>query len=206
MKICKINIAASSDDAAIQKAAQIIKGGGVVAFPTDTFYGLAANPFDGKAVDRLFDIKNRPRNNPIMILISDESQLGSLVQNVPESAKTLMKRFWPGPLTIVFPCAGLPDILCGGSGNIGIRFPLHRVSTELIRQSGTPITATSANISGGANPTTAQDVFESIGEKVDLILDGGKAAGSLASTVVKVGNKIEIIREGQISKIDLLGK
>jgi len=206
MKICRINTTNPSGDASVQEAGRIIRDGGVVAFPTDTFYGLAANPFDKKAVERVFEIKNRPRNKPILVLISEESQLNGLVRAVPESGRKLINRFWPGPLTIVFQGADLPEGLCGESGNIGVRFPSHPLCIELIRQSGRPITATSANASGDANPTTAQDVFESIGEKVDLILDGGESAAMLPSTVVKVGDEIEIIREGQISRRDLLSE
>jgi len=177
-----------------------IRKGAVIAFPTDTYYGLAANPFDPEAVARLFKIKGRPDSKPILLLIDHLDRLKDLVLNVSPLAEAVMSGFWPGPLTLVFEAAlNLSDALTAGSGTIGIRLPNARLPLELIRAAGVALTATSANLSGGPAPTTAAAVMASIGSKLDAVIDGGKCQ-SCPSTLLDVsGAHPKVLRKGQVS-------
>ncbi len=202
MKVCSLS---EKNNKGIDEAAKVIKNGGVVAFPTDTFYGLAADPFNEDAIGKIFRIKQRSESKAILILVSELSQLGALVREIGKVEKRLMEKFWPGPLTIVFPASDkLPESLCAGSGSIGIRFPKHKVSLELIKKAGMPITATSANLSGGGNARTAEEVSRSLGDTVDMILDGGNSEGKLPSSVVRVEDgKVILLRKGPITLEEL---
>jgi L-threonylcarbamoyladenylate synthase len=189
----------------IQEAAQVIHEGGVVAVPTESFYGLAVHALDEKAIGRLFAVKRRREDNPVLILIPSKEGLSSYVTEVYEKGRKLMERFWPGGLTMVF-FAGpiLPRSLTAGTGKIGVRLSSHPVPTELARAVGAPITGTSANRSGRPSCSTAEEVMEALGEDIDLILDGGKTAGGKGSTVLDVTTDPPVVlREGIVSRNEL---
>lgn len=189
------------DPGAIKLAAEVIRSGGLVAFPTETVYGLGANAFDENAVRRVFEAKGRPTNNPLPIQVASEDQIGPLVREIPESAIRLMREFLPGPLTIVFHASpGISDLITAGTGKIGIRVPDHPVALELIRAAGVPIVAPSANISGQPAPTTAAEVLSYLNGRVEIILDSGSARLRSASTVVDITeDPVRILRHGTIS-------
>lgn len=186
---------------AVTKAADVIKSGGVVAFPTESFYGLAVNATEARAIQRLFDVKKRSGAQPILILIPDVEQLDRYVTHIPEIARMLMNKFWPGGLTLIFEAKpNLPAGLTAGTGKVGVRLSSHPVATALAQAVGSPITATSANISGQPACSSAKEVFQSLGGKVDLILDGGETAGGKGSTVLDVTmDPPVVVREGMVS-------
>lgn len=192
------------DPSVLFDAAALIRKGGVVAIPTDTFYGLAADPFDPKAVFRLFEIKGRESSKPILLLISGLKMLPSLVEEVSPLAEKVIGRFWPGPLTLIFKASKrLPDRLTGGTGTVGVRFPNAALPIRLIDQVGFPITATSANRSGAPSPASAQEVERALGDFLDCILDGGRCS-TLPSTVLDVTtSKPNLLREGRVSAEEL---
>ena len=193
------------DPSVMEKVANVIKGGGIVAFPTETVYGLAANALSEKAITRVFQIKGRDPDRPIPILIDTKEALWELVADVPQNAENLMNQFWPGGLTIIFKASPkIPSLIMGNSGKIGIRISNCTVAWELVKTVGAPITATSANISGAKSCSTAFEVYESLGNRIDMIMDGGETGGYLGSTVVDVTQKPpKIIREGIIQSKDL---
>ena len=199
-KVLKID-RENPDLSLLRRAARSIQKGEVIAFPTDTFYGLGADALNPRAVEKVFEIKQRDRKKPILVLVSNFGQAADLVKDVPSEAWRLMSRFWPGPLTLVFVAsAKVPDLITAGTGKIGIRVPGDPLTTLLLRTFAVPITATSANRSGAASPTTAQEVLETLGHDVALILDAGKTPGGMPSTVVDVTTSpITLLREGQIS-------
>jgi L-threonylcarbamoyladenylate synthase len=184
----------------IETAAQIVKTGGVVAFPTDTVYGLGANPFLGKAVDRVYKIKGRDRQLPLPILLADELQMSGVVTAVPDVARLLMKRFWPGGLTLVLSkAASFPDNIAAGGDSVAIRMPGHEVTLALIRKAGVPIVGTSANLSNQPSALTAEEVQGQLGSAVDLVVDGGRCPGGIESTVVDLTGTVPIIlRQGAV--------
>ena len=190
---------------AIESVQSVLNSGGVIAFPTDTFYGLGANPFNPDALSKIFQIKQRPADKPLLILIHSIDQLEDLTQEVTENARKLMEHFWPGPLTLIFKAAlSLPDALTAGTGTIGIRLPGHPFTHRLLETLGQPLTAPSANISGTGEPRTAQQVESSLGGELDLIVDGGPAPGGKLSTVLdSTANPPTLIREGALSRSDL---
>jgi len=196
-------ILTTQDPEAISIAFEIIKSGGTIAFPTDTVYGLAVDPYNLQAINRIYAIKERSMEKAIPILIGDFQQLGSLVSEINESAKILAQKFWPGPLTLILPKAPiLPDAL-SLYPTIGIRMPNHKFALKLLKVTG-PLATTSANISGDANPRTGQDVLDQLGGRIDLLLDGGKTPGALPSTVVDISSKsIRLLREGPIIRSEL---
>lgn len=181
-------------------AGKAIQSGRVVAFPTDTFYGLAADPFNLSAVERVYQIKGRPRTKPLLLLIENISQATVLTSELPEIFRELAKNFWPGPLTIVMRASHrLPLKVTGGSGNIGLRLPKSELARALIRSAGVPLTATSANLSTLPSCTTASHVLGQIGGRVDILIDGGTVTAKKPSTVVDLtGPTMRIIREGAI--------
>jgi len=179
----------------------MVQAGGVLAIPTETYYGLGANPFDGAAVARLLSIKGRPDGKPILILIGDQAQLQDLVTDVSPAAQVLMEAFWPGPLTLVFSASTrLPKPVTAGTGTVGVRHTSHAALAELLRQTG-PLTGTSANRSGELPVQTAAEVERTIGTMVDVILDGGPTQGGLPSTVLSVCDGVRMIREGPINRV-----
>lgn len=188
----------------IDEARGVLLSGGVVAFPTESFYGLAVNPMDEHAVDRLFRIKKREPDQPILILLPSLESLDLYAEEIPEIAGILIKRFWPGPLTLLFkarPC--LSQRLTAGTGRIGVRLSSHPVATALAGSINSPVTGTSANISGSPACRTAMEVCEYFKEDV-LILDGGETKGGVGSTILDVTvDPPEIIREGMIGSEEL---
>jgi len=185
-------------DAVFARCRDVVRARGVIAYPTDTFYGLGADPRDPEAVRRLFAIKGREAGQPILLLLHDRSEVAAWASAVTPSAERLMDRFWPGPLTLVFPAAPhvLPE-LTGGGGTIGLRVPGNELTRELLRHLGKALTGTSANRSGGRDPRTVEEVMREVGDRVDLILDGGGTTGDRPSTVVDVTvEPPRIIRQG----------
>jgi len=188
-------------DAVFTRCRDVVLAGGVIAYPTDTFYGLGADPGNREAVRKVFAIKGRNAGQPILLLLHDRSEVVAWVSSVSSSAEGLMARYWPGPLTLVFPAAAhvLPE-LTGGGGTIGLRVPGNRLTTDLLRHLGTALTGTSANRSGGRDLRTANEVMREVGDHVDLVLDGGAAAGDRPSTIVDVTiEPPRIIRQGIIN-------
>jgi L-threonylcarbamoyladenylate synthase len=190
---------------AISQAARAILSGGLIAVPTESFYGLAANGTDEKAIERLLRVKKRHEHHPILILIASTDALKDLVKDIPRTAWEIMEAFWPGGLTLVFKAGPrVTPLLTGGTDKIGIRLSSHPIPTGLARAAGVPITGTSANISGKPPCQDAEEVLRSLGEEIDLILDAGKAAGGKGSTVLDVTVEPPVIlREGMVAR-DLL--
>lgn len=190
----------------IQKAAEIIRNGGLVAFPTETVYGLGANVYDSKAVAGIYAAKGRPAFNPLISHIADIDFLQEYVET-DSRALELAKHFWPGPFTMVLKRKEHNtsiDLACAGLPTTTVRMPNHPIALELIRKSGVPIVAPSANRSQTISPTTAEHVFESLGNKVDMILDGGKCAVGVESTIVDVtGKNVVLLRAGGIALEDI---
>ncbi|MGA2386608.1 MAG: L-threonylcarbamoyladenylate synthase [Candidatus Bathyarchaeia archaeon] len=169
----------------IEVAAQVIRKGGLVAFPTETVYGLGADALNADAVLALFEAKRRPLDNPPIVHVADEGEVRRLVDAVPKKAEVLMERFWPGPLTLVFKrSSAVPSVTVAGLDTVAIRMPKHKVALALIRQSGCPIAAPSANLAGKPSPTTAQHVYDDLNGRIDVILDGGATSIGVESTVV----------------------
>ncbi len=189
----------------IREAAAMIKDGRVVVFPTTGLYGLGADALNPEAVDKVFNIKLRPYQNPILVLIEKRCDLDRLVQKVPPAAVRLMDYFWPGAVTIVFGAKeNLPANLTAGTGRIGVRMPGHPVAFELVKAVGGPITGTSANISGQPGCSDILQLAPSIAERVDLILDAGALAGGKGSTVIDVTeHEPRVLREGAVSERDV---
>jgi L-threonylcarbamoyladenylate synthase len=184
----------------VKEAAGVLLKGGLVAFPTETFYGLGANALDPAAVRRIFEVKGRSESKPVLVLVDSVRMADSLVKEIPAAALALMARYWPGPLTLVFRAASrLPEELTAGTGTIGIRMSGHPVAFELVRAAGVPITAPSANLSGEEPPVTAADVGRTLRDKIDLILDGGPTTGGLPSTILDVTvTPAKVIRRGAL--------
>jgi L-threonylcarbamoyladenylate synthase len=191
----------SSEEQVLLKAVDILKNGGLIAYPTETFYGLGADATCEKAVQKIFAAKGRDFRNPIALIIGKPEDLYPFVKDVPEAAKKLMAAFWPGALTIVFGASGeVSPLLTAGSGKIGLRLPAHPLARKLARQLGKPLTATSANLSGAPDCAAAPDVVLQIGDRIDAILDAGKTPGGLPSTIIDVTcHPPVILREGAVS-------
>jgi L-threonylcarbamoyladenylate synthase len=170
---------------AVRRAAEFLRAGEVVALPTETVYGLAANALDEKAVAKIFQIKGRPANNPIIVHIAGDEMAKSCVKDLPELAGKLSKAFWPGPLTLVLPRAEkIPDIVTAGGETVGIRWPSHPFIQAVIRECGFPLAAPSANVSNRVSPTSAEHVRAQLGGKIPLIVDGGRSQVGIESTVL----------------------
>jgi len=185
----------------LQEAVRVLQQGGVVAYPTDTVYGLAVDATNVTAIARLFTAKQRPGDKAIPLIIGDMSQLSQVVATIPLGAERLMQAFWPGPLTLLFePQSGIPAELRGSSACIGVRWPAALISQHLACMLGRPITATSANRSGAAVALTASQVMAQLSSTVDLILDGGTASSTVVSTVLDVSvAPPRLLRAGKIS-------
>jgi len=189
----------------IQQAVSILREGGVIAYPTDTVYGLGADVFHEGAVSRVYQIKQRPFDQPLPVLLSDESELNTTVSSVSELARRLMSKYWPGGLTLVL-LAGptVPEWVKAGGDTIAVRVPNHSITRTLIRELGRPLVGTSANLSGSPSVTSAEEVRLQLEDKVDFILDGGICPGGVESTVVDVTTEVPIIiREGAISREEI---
>lgn len=174
-----------SAQAALDRAAAILREGGLVALPTETVYGLGANALDAAAVARIFEAKRRPAWDPVIVHVSSLTMLDGLVQDVPEAARRLMEAFWPGPLTLLLPrSAAVPDAVTSGRPLVGVRMPAHPVALELIRRARVPIAAPSANTFGHISPTTSVHVLEDLDGRIDAVLDAGAAEHGVESTVL----------------------
>jgi L-threonylcarbamoyladenylate synthase len=169
---------------ALAPAAALLRGGGLVAFPTESFYGLGADALDPEAVERVFIVKGRPESKPLLVVVDSVEMAGRLAADIPPGARDLMARHWPGPLTVVLRAAAdVPSRLTAGTGTVGVRMPAHPVALALVRAARLPVTAPSANPSGAEPPTTALAVKRYFDGAVDLILDGGPTAGGAGSTI-----------------------
>lgn len=201
-----IKVDASGDfQEAVVHAASVLLAGGVVAFPTETFYGLAVDVRNEAAIERLFSAKKRSAGSPVLILIGALESLDQYVDNIPQIALGLIKEFWPGGLTLVFNAGqAISPLLTAGTQKIGIRLSSHPVATALALAIDAPISGTSANISGQPACRNAHEVLESFGKSVDLVLDGGETAGEVGSTVLDVTEQpLQVLREGVISRKQL---
>ena len=189
------------DDQGASCAGGILRAGGIVAIPTETVYGLAASALDEKAVARIFAAKGRPSDNPLIVHISDLSQLSQLWESVPERALILARAFWPGPLTMVLPkTPAVPECVSAGLPTVGVRMPAHPLALDVIRRAGVPLAAPSANASGRPSPTTAADVLQDMDGRIDAVLDGGACAVGVESTVVDLtGEHPRILRPGAVT-------
>lgn len=199
----KTRMIPAGDSRALEQALEVLHSGGLVAFPTDTVYGLGALAFMGSAVEGIYAAKNRPVEKAIPVLIGDPGDIGKVASEVPELAEKLAGRFWPGPLTLVVPKhPGLPTAV-SVTGTVGLREPDHPLARALLQRAG-PLAVTSANLSGESSPTTADEVLAQLGGRIALILDGGQTPGGVPSTVVDcVGSEPRILREGALSKAEI---
>jgi L-threonylcarbamoyladenylate synthase len=187
---------------ALERAAEILRAGGLVALPTETVYGLGANALDRAAVERIFAAKSRPAWDPIIVHIASEAMLEGLVEEVPAAARRLMEHFWPGPLTLLLPrTAAVPDAVTAGRPLVGVRMPAHPVALELIRRAGIPVAAPSANRFGHISPTTAQHVLDDLDGRIDAILDAGPSPRGVESTVLDPATTpMTIYRPGAVTE------
>ena len=185
-----------------EKAGEILKNGGICAFPTDTVYGLGAVYTDVEAVKKIFAAKGRDEGKPLSILISDVSQVRMLVDDIPEGAYKLMEKFWPGALTIIFnKNDSVPKEVAAHGSTVGVRMPANDTARAVIRAAGAPLAAPSANTSGKRSSVTAGDVKEDLDGKIDMIIDGGECNLGIASTVLDMtGPEIKILREGLVTR------
>ena len=191
----------SPDDDAIARAAAIIRNGGLVAFPTETVYGLGAHALDRDAVKRIFDAKGRPSTDPLIVHVASFDALAPLTRDVPALAATLAGRFWPGPLTMVLPKSALvPDEVTAGLATVAVRVPVHPVARALILKAGVPVAAPSANLFSRPSPTSAAHVLEDLNGRIDAILDGGTTTFGVESTVIDLsGATPTILRPGAVT-------
>ncbi len=195
-------IYSGDDTVSIENSAKVLQQGGLVAFPTETVYGLGANALDADAAAKIYAAKGRPSDNPLIVHIADTRDVYELAEEVPQKALMLMEAFWPGPLTIILPKKSIvPDGTTGGLKTVALRMPSHPVALELIKKSGVFIAAPSANISGRPSPTTAKHVVEDMTGRADIIIDGGDVGIGIESTIIDLtGDKPTILRPGFITK------
>ncbi len=187
---------------AYKSAGEILKDGGIVAFPTDTVYGLGAVYTNKEAVTKIFEAKGRDEGKPLSILISDISEVSLLTDEISPKAKKLMEKYWPGALTLIFKKKdGIPDNVTAGGNTIGIRMPKSEAARNIIKEAGAPLATPSANTSGKRSAISAKDVLEDLDGKIDMLVDGGTADIGIASTVVDTTTEpLKILREGSITK------
>jgi len=180
-----------------------LRQGGIVAIPTETYYGLGVDPFNSAALRRLAKVKGRSDEKPVLLLIGAPKQLSALVEQVPPVATVLMEAFWPGPLTIVFPArTDVHELVTAGTGTVGVRWTSLTALSDILQLVG-PLTGTSANRSGEMPGRTAREVQQTLGEEVDLIIDAGTMPGGLPSTVIQVRGQTQILREGAIARASI---
>ncbi len=204
-EIVKIN-PETPDMRLISYVADRIKAGQVVGMPTDTFYGLAADPFNLRAVDLVYDVKTRSRHKPLSLLIESVEQAEYLARPLPDVFYDITLKYWPGPLTIIVKASSrLPLKVTANTGNVALRLPASRIPVEVIRAAGVPITATSANISGASECTTADGVREQLGGRIGLIVDGGASPREIASTIIDMSDplRVTVLRHGAIPESEL---
>lgn len=200
--LAKVDLSQPDSAEVIQTAAKILQEGGLVAFPTETVYGLGGNGLDSAACEKIYLAKGRPSDNPLILHISEFEELNPIVGEISPAAKKLMDAFWPGPLTMVFPKSDIvPEKATGGLDTVAVRFPSHPVARAIIRAAGLPIAAPSANSSGKPSPTRASHVEFDLNGKIDMIIDGGAAEWGLESTIVDVSGEVPmILRPGAVTK------
>jgi L-threonylcarbamoyladenylate synthase len=201
----RIIAAPSAADPSLTEAVDCLRRGGLVAYPTDTLYGLGAAAGDDGAVRRLFQAKNRPLDDPLPILVASVEAAQEIAQMEPSLPLRLASHFWPGGLTLVLPREpGFHSLALAGGDTVAVRVPNHPVPLGLIQELGQPLTGTSANVSGGRAPLTAADVAAQLGERIDIIIDGGQCPGGMESTVLDLtGESPRLLREGAISRAEL---
>ena len=189
----------------LERAAAILRDGGLVAFPTETVYGLGANALDESAVARIFAAKERPKWDPVIVHVAYAKMLDGLVQDVPEAARKLMEAYWPGPLTLLLPrTATVPDAVTAGRPLVGVRMPSHPVARELIRRAGVPVAAPSANLFGHTSPTCAEHVLADLDGRIDAILDAGPTEHGVESTVLDpCQSPMVIYRPGAVTSVQI---
>jgi L-threonylcarbamoyladenylate synthase len=189
----------------IERGVSILKEGGLVAYPTDTVYGLGASATINEAVEKVYTVKDRPRNMALPLLLADVSWINEVATSLPEVARSLIDMFMPGALTLVlFKSEAVSDLITGGIATVAVRVPANPTAIALINGLGTPVVGTSANLSGKPSPLTADEVYSQLGDSVDLIIDGGMCPGGRESTIVDVTGEVPvIIREGAISREEL---
>lgn len=187
------------------KASNLIKDGEIVAIPTETVYGIAGNAFDGSAIKKIFTAKGRPQDNPLIVHVNSKEMLKDVVKSVSLDAEILTEKFWPGPLTVILPKGEkVAKETCAGLDSVGVRMPAHPVALELIRLSGVPFAAPSANVSGKPSPTSAKDVFSDMDGRLPLVIDGGDCLRGVESTVISLLTDTPVIlRPGYITKQDI---
>ncbi len=189
----------------IRIAAKIIEQGGLVAFPTETVYGLGANAMDADAVRKIYEAKGRPADNPTIVHIAEREELGQVTFLVTEDMKTLMDRFWPGPMTMIVPRGEyIPYVTTGNLETVGVRMPENEVARELIRRSGCPIAAPSANLSGRPSPTTAQHVIDDLDGRIDAVIQSGPCRIGIESTVIDMTGKIPMTSQSAGDEVPAL--
>ncbi|MBQ2678739.1 MAG: threonylcarbamoyl-AMP synthase [Firmicutes bacterium] len=193
--------AENPDESVLKEAAEIIRAGGLVAFPTETVYGLGANGLDGEACKRIYEAKGRPSDNPLILHISDRKWVGRLAREIPPAGDIIMEKFWPGPVTIVFKKTDIvPDSVSGGLDTVAVRFPVNTVAMRFLALCDVPVAAPSANSSGKPSPTRASHVEFDLSGKIDMIIDGGACEFGLESTIVDVTEDIPVLlRPGAVT-------
>ncbi len=188
----------------LKRAAELLREGKLVAFPTETVYGLGANALSAEAVQKIFDAKGRPRTSPLIVHVAAIEDVHTIVSEWPQTAQKLAEEFWPGPLTLVLPKQpAVPDIVTAGLPTVGVRMPSHPVALALLKECGLPLAAPSANRFTQLSPTTAEHVRVSLGDRVDFVLDGGPCAVGIESTVLSLVGKPTVLRPGGLSREDL---
>jgi L-threonylcarbamoyladenylate synthase len=196
------------DKKLVAAAAEAILRGGVIGFPTDTFYGLGCSLMNPDAVEMLYRLKRRPQNMAVISLISDPMEVEALAADIPDVAQTLMRKFWPGPLSIVFRASLVVPAACRGPREtIALRYPRHALSLALVASVGGPVVASSANLSGKPPAKSAEEVVRSFGNQLDLVLDGGPSQAAEPSTLVEVtSGKVEVLRPGAVDVSAYVGR
>lgn len=203
MKMCdnmKTEILTDSADG-IARAGELLRSGSLVAIPTETVYGLAANALSSQAVSSIFAAKGRPQDNPLIVHISDISELAALVTDIPENALTLAEAFWPGPLTMIMKRSGIvaPEVSCG-LDTVAVRMPSHKTAAAIIKSAGVPLSAPSANLSGKPSPTTARHVLDDMDGRIAAVLDGGECSVGVESTVISLCSETpRLLRPGAVT-------
>jgi len=192
----------NQDEPAIKEAAQIIKNGGIVVFPTETVYGIGVNALDETAIKKLYEVKERPLNKPISLLVNSMEMVEKIAKEISEVEYNIMKAFFPGPLTIILKKKDIvPNIVTANCETVGVRMPANEIALKLIEYAGTPIATPSANISGKPSGIDIKQIKEQFGEKVEYYIDGGTSQIGLASTIVQIIDEVPfILREGLITK------
>ena len=203
--ICKTQVLNGYDGASIQKAVSVLRSGGLVAFPTETVYGLGADGLNPEAIARIYEAKGRPSTNPLILHVADIEAAERLVCDWPDIAQELADKFWPGPLTIILPASKLvPDIVRAGNPTVALRSPNHPIALELLRAFNGPLAAPSANKTTETSPTKPEHVLNSMGGRIDVILDGGRTSSGIESTIINLAETPpRLLRPGPISPMEL---